>query len=496
MIGYKLILVFLAAYFSSIFAVRAQDITPPERPVLTYVTIDTLTGNTHLFWTESTSPDVKWYYLYYEVSTVSGMEGVKLDSLSPGVSSYIHTGTNGKEPLVYTISAIDSSGNESLRTPGFHQAVYVSLQYDSCRNAMNLQWNPYLGWGENLSGYRAYKRRAGEAYGPPVGVGKNGNSFRFENINSNQQYFFYVEALKNDTLISISNKASKYTYMPGPPDNFNLINVNVVSENAVEINFEFTDTSGINDFRLLRSIGKNADFTSIATSLDLVPGTNVFIDNIITGAEKYFYKIGSVNSCNKIISETNLGTNILLSGINENTRNILNWNFYEEWATGVEEYQLQILNDQQNPVVIHTFGPTENNYRHALEEFFGAGYQGNLLYRIAAKKEGDNIFSYSNVLNLEASSTMSVPSAFTPNNDGLNDIFKPVFTLFPEKYRMIIYDRYGISVFRTENPDQGWDGRVNGGEPALEGVYVYHIQYTSFTGTATEKTGHLTLFYP
>jgi gliding motility-associated-like protein len=91
---------------------------------------------------------------------------------------------------------------------------------------------------------------------------------------------------------------------------------------------------------------------------------------------------------------------------------------------------------------------------------------------------------------------MTVPTAFTPNDDGKNDRFRPIFTLFPEKYLMVIYDRYGIVVFQTKNPEVGWDGRINGGEMAIEGVYVYHIQYTSFTGTSAEKTGHLTLFYP
>ncbi len=488
----------IVALFTTLLqhGVLAQDITPPDRPMITYVTVDTSTNNTLIYWYESSSPDVMWYYLYYEIMTVNGPEGVKLDSVAPGNLSYIHDGEAGIESMIYSISAIDSSGNESVRTPGFHSTVYTELEYDSCRQTMKISWSKYTGWGDNISGYRIYSRLAGEAYGAPVGVTSEDSTYTFEKIAENRRYIFFVEAIKNDTLISVSNLAAKYTYMPGPPDDFNLINVNVTSPATVEINFEYRDTSGVNDFRLLRSINRSSDFVSVVSRYDLQSGSNTFVDSISTTNERYYYKIGALNTCNTVFNESNPGTNILLTGENLNEENVIDWSYYEDWDEGVEEYRVIRFDNQGNSYPLYTANPGENSFTHQLLNIYGSDFEGSVTYQVLAKKTGEEIFSASNKLTLDIGSSITVPNAFTPNGDGKNDTFKPVFTLLPEKYLMLIYDRYGIIVYRSEDPTEGWDGRVNGGEMAIEGVYVYHIQYTSFSGSSSEKTGQLTVFYP
>jgi gliding motility-associated-like protein len=65
-----------------------------------------------------------------------------------------------------------------------------------------------------------------------------------------------------------------------------------------------------------------------------------------------------------------------------------------------------------------------------------------------------------------------LPNAFTPNGDGLNDIFKPVSKCNFEEYSMLIANRWGQVVFETKDPEQGWNG-----EGALPGVYVLKIYY-------------------
>jgi hypothetical protein len=54
----------------------------------------------------------------------------------------------------------------------------------------------------------------------------------------------------------------------------------------------------------------------------------------------------------------------------------------------------------------------------------------------------------------------------------------------------------GILFFETKNFSQGWDGSVNESGMAPQGVYMYHIQFSSKNGTKVNKTGNLTLFYP
>jgi gliding motility-associated-like protein len=55
------------------------------------------------------------------------------------------------------------------------------------------------------------------------------------------------------------------------------------------------------------------------------------------------------------------------------------------------------------------------------------------------------------------------PSAFTPNNDGVNDIFTtPVRNDFFSSYQLVVYNRWGQKIFESKDPATGWDGKVNG----------------------------------
>ncbi len=83
-----------------------------------------------------------------------------------------------------------------------------------------------------------------------------------------------------------------------------------------------------------------------------------------------------------------------------------------------------------------------------------------------------------------------LPNAFTPNNDGKNPVFLPIFS-YPdeiEEYRMEIYNRWGTLVFRTEEKTFGWDGAN-----AMDGVYAVVIHYKSRGEKATKVTGSVTV---
>lgn len=68
-----------------------------------------------------------------------------------------------------------------------------------------------------------------------------------------------------------------------------------------------------------------------------------------------------------------------------------------------------------------------------------------------------------------------IPTAFTPDGDGLNDTFKPKGFGFRE-YEMRIYSRWGHQLFVTSDPEVGWDGTYpHTGEPVMDGMYVYRI---------------------
>ena len=84
-----------------------------------------------------------------------------------------------------------------------------------------------------------------------------------------------------------------------------------------------------------------------------------------------------------------------------------------------------------------------------------------------------------------------VPNAFTPNNDGNNDIFR-VRSNFIDELEMLVYDRWGQEVFRTTDPAAGWDGTFKGVELAPD-AYAYYIRVRCINSVEYKKKGNVTL---
>lgn len=71
-----------------------------------------------------------------------------------------------------------------------------------------------------------------------------------------------------------------------------------------------------------------------------------------------------------------------------------------------------------------------------------------------------------------------IPDAFTPNNDGINDSFKPLISGRVSDYEFTVYNVYGQIVFSSRRPGEGWDGRHRK-LPQNTGTYVWICRYTA-----------------
>lgn len=85
-----------------------------------------------------------------------------------------------------------------------------------------------------------------------------------------------------------------------------------------------------------------------------------------------------------------------------------------------------------------------------------------------------------------------LPNAFTPDRNGLNDIFRPIFPAPVKNYQMQIWNRTGTKVFETTQMAQGWDGMYKGISQSV-GVYVYVITFINVDGKEVMKKGIITL---
>ena len=89
-----------------------------------------------------------------------------------------------------------------------------------------------------------------------------------------------------------------------------------------------------------------------------------------------------------------------------------------------------------------------------------------------------------------------LPNSFTPNGDNVNDIFIPVqMEVKEDSYTMLIYDRYGMLVFKSTDLNRGWDGTVNGRLVPTGDTYVYRVSYQDFDGNVFEKNGKVTVVF-
>lgn len=85
------------------------------------------------------------------------------------------------------------------------------------------------------------------------------------------------------------------------------------------------------------------------------------------------------------------------------------------------------------------------------------------------------------------------PNSFTPNGDGINDIFMPKgFGVELSSYSFMIFNRWGELVFKTNNISSGWDGSYNG-ETLPTGVYPWRIDYKDLNGNDYRQTGNVNI---
>jgi gliding motility-associated-like protein len=86
-----------------------------------------------------------------------------------------------------------------------------------------------------------------------------------------------------------------------------------------------------------------------------------------------------------------------------------------------------------------------------------------------------------------------IPTGFSPNGDGVNDVFKIERSLNIEKLiEFSVFDRWGEKVYSTGNINQGWDG-THQGQPSPIGVYVWMVVAQTYDGQEITKKGNVTL---
>ena len=118
------------------------------------------------------------------------------------------------------------------------------------------------------------------------------------------------------------------------------------------------------------------------------------------------------------------------------------------------------------------FNTSDEFYDHDIDSS-----RGIWTYRIRSINENDSLQAYSNTISLVQSAVIWIPNAYSPNADGLNDIWS-VYIDFVKSIDIQIYNRWGQLVFETTDATEKWQAHHN----EEDGLYYYLIVYKDLMG--------------
>lgn len=93
----------------------------------------------------------------------------------------------------------------------------------------------------------------------------------------------------------------------------------------------------------------------------------------------------------------------------------------------------------------------------------------------------------------EYSALLAFPNIFTPNNDGSNEFFRPIEIKNIKETNVIIYNRWGMTVFESNDINFSWDGRAKNGEVCSDGIYYFIFEYSDACNIRQAYKGIITL---
>ncbi len=493
---------------SPVKTVKSPELPTP--PTLVYVSIDSETDEVYVEWIPSIDESTIRYRV--QEMAVSGPNSQNFP-ISPYVvgRTTIYTKFIYEKALIspvlfnlvsYSDINMDVGGPRSVPS---HQSVFASLEYDSCNASIKVKWTPYIGWGDKLTNYKVLLYES-IGINPEISGDIDTSKREYiikdilgEKIQENREYKIMVWAYNSSIgKASRSNKDSIFTKKSLPPSYLHGKSTDNSIQNLVDLNFN-VDRNAISDsYRLYRSLASEDNYKIITDLYKNEDGTVTYTD-ALPSSNVYNYKLVYLDGCkNEGISSIPIN-NILLKGKSQSMTNNLSWNQFNTWVQGTNEVHIYRNSSVASNELLATVSSSITEY----SDIINAQDQlsGDLCYQVEFVSNPDPIDgkvnkTLSNLFCVNMLGQVFVPNAFTPNNDGQNDEFKPTFAILPARYTFIIYNRYGSKIFETNNVSEGWNGILSDGKKALEGAYIYFIKLENGAGEVLEKRGNFTIIYP
>lgn len=483
-------------YTSNIVGDNFEDMITPDIPIITAVSIDTTTGNVNISWNENNQTDTYGYVIYQadangivlEIDTVYGISNTE----------YIHITNTSNTPLTYSVAAFDSC-ETSLTPPTFqtsakaelHTSNFLNNTLNICNRTVDLSWTGYEGWTNSIQYEVFYQINGGNWTSNGTTTSLNETIL----VEEGKNYCFVIKATRSDGVFAFSNRSCRFVSSPQLPD-FHYLSVATVNNATVELRHYVDASSSVSEIAFQRLNDNN-----IFEEIGRVPANAnnlTFTDpNVMVNEQSYTYRSQLIDSCGlPSISSNEVETILLQSTVDEVAKlSYLHWSDYRGFDGGISHYHIyRSVNGVFNPTPIATLNTSQRSFEDDLNSIFS---NGQVCYRVEAVESmnvyGFNERSASNVSCVDLPPLVYIPNAFTPQ--GNNPIFIPIISDFdPSDYSFTILNRWGQTVFRTTDHNEGWEGKsLVDGKTVPFGTYTYIIEFRAGNGEAHREIGHVTL---
>jgi hypothetical protein len=477
-----------------VFRMNGQvDEVLPEPPVLNLVSVDQSTDNIEISWSLSPSTDVS----YYIVLLYNNHTGYHLDTLkSSTATSYLRTNSGSKYySESFVIQAVDSAGNHSLLSNEL-STIFVAAQIDTCNKRITVKWNKYSSVPKEVLNYSLFYSVDGAGFTEVEQAPPGDSILVLDDFIFDAQYCFYVKASLEGGSYSVSNKTCLITKMQKPPEWINADFANVDASEEIILSFTPDPESEIRTYSLEKKTGFDGNYTQIYNFTNST-GTILYADDDADITKVNFYRLKALNNCNNPITTSNIASNLVLSVESDEENISLSWNKYRDWNGINESYRLFIKTGQEPEERYLIPGQDTNIILHYSTLMYEVSLS-EVCFMIRAVEVSNPYYvngeSNSPVVCIPVIEKITVPTTFTPDNNSVNDLFRPVFSFTPLSYKLVITDLQRRTLFVTTDFLEAWDG-AKSGQPQPEGVYLWFMNARTPSGREINKTGSVTIVH-
>ncbi|MBK0403760.1 gliding motility-associated C-terminal domain-containing protein [Adhaeribacter sp. BT258] len=404
-----------------------------------------------------------------------------LDPANGTAQTFTLNGINNAVSNCFRVSVFDNCGNSrNVVSP----VICTEVLQASAQNKKNvISWPAYSGSTPNGGSfiYNLFRREGNSPRTSITPAGTQQTTFEDTDITCGLTYCYELEISENGTAFSSSNEVCTTAISTDIPPAARLL-TSFTPENILTGTIALPAGTNLKNQQVFRS-SNGSSFAAVLNSV-----SPEFQD-----ASKNFreqepcYKITYTDNCGNASPESNVSCPVILTSLQHLlTRSLdLAWSTYEGFEGTSTEYTLETLDANFN---VNSSQPVTGTFSLSIPKL--SETEQVLRYRIKAQSNLGEI-SYSNTETIVQEVKIFVPTAFSPNNDGLNDVFE-VKGRFQNNFSLVILNRWGQIVFESKDPKKGWDGKMNGKEAPI-GVYAYRLTAIDETGRKYEKAGTLTL---